>query len=662
MACRKWFVRGLVFSVLGVAVLAALLYEAWTNPRAVRTQVLDKLRKDFIGATVSVDSARLRLLGGIAVHDLRMSRREDLERGDFLYVPSAVIYHDKEHLLDGSLGIRKVELDRPRLRIVRERDGQLNLADVLAPPDLTQRVPMLIVHQGTILIEDRSVSGGTLLEIKDVNLTIINDPLTTLVIEGTGQTDVVGAVEIHARVYRPTLALSAAVDLPRFSVNSALIQRFAGFCPEIEKHLHDLQGTAKVQATLVHDPGAVEPWTYDLNCHLEEGKYSHGCLPLPLEQIEGSLHCVNGRVPEAHLTAQAGTAKLDVALRDLAWPGHRPECVEEVVREIDARVEHLTVTDKLFDPLPQTCKDLQRQYSPAGPVTLAYTYRRTSTDHWHKHWDVQPEGMTAQFEYFRYPVEAVSGLVRVDLFSDHDDYITVDLTGLASGRPLTLKGSVRGDRPSEVDLVVSADDVPVDHKLLRALPENSRELARTFLPPQSRELGQDTPALGLTHPAGLTNIKVYIRRERGQSKFANRYVLGFHDTSIRYELFPYPLENVTGVLDLRPDDHWECQDFHGTHKGGEIWVNACSYRAPPADGPAPNTGADAPPITPAPRLREGQHPRPGHPARRGVRAGVGAAQNSRSCRPGQRLGDAGLAGPTQLRGRRHRPAGPAAGH
>jgi hypothetical protein len=603
MAWRKWLVRGLVFSVLGVTVLAALLYEAWTNPRAVRAAVLDKLGKDFVGATVSVDSARLRLLGGIAVHDLRMARREDLERGDFLYVPSAVIYHDKEHLLDGSLGIRKIELDRPRLRIVRERDGRLNLADVLAPPDLNQRVPMLIVRQGTILIEDRSVSsGGTLLEIKDVNLTVINDPLTTLVVEGTGLTDVVGAVDIHAHVYRPTLAISAAVDLPRFPVNTALVQRFAGFCPDIEKHLRDLQGIAKVQATLVHHPGAVEPWTYELNCNLTGGKWHPTSLPIPLEKIEASLHCVNGRVPEARLTAQSGAAKLDVTLRDLAWPGHRPECIEEMVREIDARIEHLVVTEKIFEPLPPGCKDLERLYSPAGPVSLTYTYRRTATDHWHKHWEVQPEGMSAQFEHFRYPVEAVSGLVRVDLFSDHDDYITVDLTGLASGRPLTLKGSVRGDKPSEVDLVVSADDVPVDHKLLRALPEKSRELARTFLPPQSRELGLDVPTLGQIHPAGLTNIKVYIRRERGQSEFNNRYVLAFHDTSLKYDMFPYPLENVTGVLDLRPDDHWECQDFHGTHKGGEIWVNACSYRAPAAAaGQTPGPGTDTPPVNPPPR-------------------------------------------------------------
>ena len=48
--------------------------------------------------------------------------------------------------------------------------------------------------------------------------------------------------------------------------------------------------------------------------------------------------------------------------------------------------------------------------------------------------------------------------------------------------------------------------------------------------------------------------------------------MAFHDTSLKYDLFPYPLEKVTGMLDIQPD-HWECRDFHGSHKGGEIWVN-----------------------------------------------------------------------------------------
>ncbi len=577
MAWRKWLVRSLVFSIMGATVLAAVLYEAWTNPSAVRHQVLVKLGVQFSGASVHVESARLRLLGGIMVRDLRMARRDDLDRGDFLYAPSAIIYYDKEHLLDGKLHINKVELDRPRLRIVRERDGRINLSGVLAPPDLNERVPTIIIRQGTILVEDRSLSSDSaLLEIKDVNLTIINDPLLILTLEGAGQTDVVGGVHLHGRFHRATTAASAAVELPDVPVGPDLVQRIAGFCPDVAAHLRRLQGSGAVQATFLHRPDAVEPWTYDVRCQLTRGEWGHACLPEPLQQIEASLRCVNGRVPEAQLLARSGAATIDVKLWDLAWTGHRPKCIEEAVRKLDVHVKHLVVTDNLFEHLPQACKNIQRLYSPRGPVTLKYNYERTRSDQWHKHCDIQPEGMSAEFEQFRYPVEALTGSVEVDLRSDYEDWINVDLTGRGGGRAITVKGSLRGENASEVDLVVAADDVPLDHKLMLALPERSRELARTFLPTASRELGLVSHPRGLVQPAGLANIKVYIRRVRGQKEFANRYVLAFHHTSLKYDLFPYPLENVSGVLDIQPD-HWECQNFHGTHNGGEIWVSGCSF-------------------------------------------------------------------------------------
>ena len=41
---------------------------------------------------------------GILVRDLRLARTEGLDQHDFLYVPEAVIFHDKEHVLsDGKV-------------------------------------------------------------------------------------------------------------------------------------------------------------------------------------------------------------------------------------------------------------------------------------------------------------------------------------------------------------------------------------------------------------------------------------------------------------------------------------------------------------------------------------------------------------------------------
>jgi hypothetical protein len=593
MTWRKWLVRILVFSVLGLAVLVALLYEGWTNPAAIRRQVLAKLNKLFIGATVSVDSARLRLLGGLAVRDLRMARRDELDRGDFLYVPSAVLYHDKEHLLDGTIGFRKIEMDRPRVRIIRERDGRINLAGLLAPPDLNERVPTLIVRRGTIILEDRREASPTvLLEIKDVNLTVVNDPLTTLVIEGSGQTDALGAVQIHARFYRPSDASSAVVELPEVPIGPSLVQRLAGLCPDCVRHIRELSGTASIQATLFFRPGASEPLTYDLHFELNNGAWCHECLPSPLQQFHAKLRCINGRIPHAELRGCLDAAKVEVDLWDLVWREQAPKCIEDAVSKLEVKVEHLMVTQKVFEHLPK-CKKIQKTYNPAGPVHVTYQFYRPDAEHWEKHWNIQPEGMTAEFEDFRYPIESVTGTVTLDQFSDRDDYIRVDLTGRGSDRPVVVRGFIQGDKTSEVDLVIAADDVPIDHKLIKALPKNSRDLARMFLPSASRDLGRTEQPLEWMQPAGLANIKVFVHRARGQETFANRYLVAVHDTSLKYDLFPYPLENVTGVLDIQ-SDHWECRDFHGSHKNGHIWVNACSFHTEGAERAIDGRSAGAP--------------------------------------------------------------------
>ncbi len=116
MAWRKWIVRGIVYGIVAASAAGALAYQRFTNPDAVRDQIIIELEKAFPGAEVSVDSARLRILGGIQLTGLRLARSDDQEKHEFLQVPSAIFYHDKEKILDGELRLRKIELIRPRLR------------------------------------------------------------------------------------------------------------------------------------------------------------------------------------------------------------------------------------------------------------------------------------------------------------------------------------------------------------------------------------------------------------------------------------------------------------------------------------------------------------------------------------------------------------------
>ncbi|NBO93623.1 MAG: hypothetical protein EBV06_15125, partial [Planctomycetia bacterium] len=177
MAWRVWIVRGLVFSILGVLAASATLFVMYTDPARVRQFVQEKLNVKFDRVSVQVASARFRLLGGVQVNELRLARCDGLDSTDFLYVPSAVVFHDKEHLLDGKLLVRRVELSRPQLRLVRQRDGRFNLTGLTTPGNPTERLPTIVVWNGTLVFEDQQIAPGTnLIEIKNVQLTALNDP------------------------------------------------------------------------------------------------------------------------------------------------------------------------------------------------------------------------------------------------------------------------------------------------------------------------------------------------------------------------------------------------------------------------------------------------------------------------------------------------------
>src|SRR5262249_45791797 len=141
MWLRKWMVRGLVFGLLGACACGLALYHQWTDPATVRSLVIDKLNTQFPGASASLDGAYLRILGGIQIRELRLVRRDDPSNLEFAYCPSAIAYHDKEHLLNGKLALRKVELHRPRLRVIRGADGKWNLADLAQPGKSEGAIP-----------------------------------------------------------------------------------------------------------------------------------------------------------------------------------------------------------------------------------------------------------------------------------------------------------------------------------------------------------------------------------------------------------------------------------------------------------------------------------------------------------------------------------------
>ena len=324
MTWRKYVVRGLVFSILGALASAGWLYQRLTSPDTVRQQVAAKLESHFRTTDVRLDSASLRLLGGISFNELRLVRQNDPEKNDLLYVPAGIIYHDKEQLLDGKLAIRKLELHRPRWHFIRQRDGSWNSANLLGPVDLNESLPTIVIRHGTILIEDRlAAPDAAPVEFRDVNLTMINDPRPTITVQLKGESDLTGPLAARAVWDRASEAINLRVETPALPIGPALAARLQGYCAAAAEHARHLQGTARIEADLAFDPQAEHPWSHRFTAGLSAGTLRHPALPVDLEQVEAKIRCQDDWLRIDALQARSGPARVD--LTGLTVRGFSPD-------------------------------------------------------------------------------------------------------------------------------------------------------------------------------------------------------------------------------------------------------------------------------------------------------------------------------------------------
>src|SRR5262245_8157607 len=77
LAVRSWLIRGLILAGVAAVVAFGWVANSWVSPERVRAQLVTHLDDQFNGVDVHVGSARMRILGGIAVTDLRLTRRGD---------------------------------------------------------------------------------------------------------------------------------------------------------------------------------------------------------------------------------------------------------------------------------------------------------------------------------------------------------------------------------------------------------------------------------------------------------------------------------------------------------------------------------------------------------------------------------------------------------
>lgn len=554
MAWHKWFVRGLVFSIFAGAVLATLAYQHWTNSATVRLQVLAKTMSMFPGAAVTLDTASLHILGNIRVHELHLASRAS-PADEVAHIPSATLYHDKQKLLDGELSLRKIELPRLRLRVVRRPDGTWNVQDLAAVSIPGRALPTIVVHQATIQFEDQSrpEADPFKLELTQANLTLINDPLDVVTIDGVAQADLLGKVIIHGTWQRDANEVSLSIRTVGTRLNDAVAERLACLCPAGKLQGLQLQGQADVNANVAFRPASDPAWTVNLHCQVTKAKVQHPQLPFPLDNVAASLRYEGGDLRLESLRANAGAAIVT---------GQAVGRLAGLEQHFDAslRLEQLQVDD-FGERLPAKLRPLMELCQPRGKVRLQIDVAcrggqwTTLADGTASRVTALPDEVSACFERFPYPLEKICGAIQ---FLLPQQRLLVDLTGVAGGRPVFIKGHWQGEAPRiDMQYDISANGVPVDPELIAALREPMRTAVKSF------------------HVTGKVDVKAHVRRRPADDKFHAEYHLRLHDGAAAWAEFPYPLAKVKGFISVTPTA-WEFRDFEAWHGDGLVKVQARS--------------------------------------------------------------------------------------
>jgi hypothetical protein len=545
MRVRSWVIRGLILT--GVAALAALAWYAnsWISPERVREQVILTLSEQFEGVDVHVGSARMRILGGIAVTDLRLARRGDPPDQPFLVIPNAILYHDKEQLNRGRLVIRKVEMDGPTLRIERAADGKWNVTEVIRSGTADKPVPTFVIKNGTVTVIDRAPGALPPVTLSDVQCTLLNDPLPALTVQATALARGYGPVDIRGRLNRVSNHLSFSVELGELPLGEAVVPVAKRFAPELAPHLGKLTANANVKAEFTFAPDTTPQWRHDVRFEVKGARFEHPDLPWPVEQITATVRSRDGQIKVDDATAQIGGAKVHLSLEtraDALPVAAGAAAGDDLLRRIEDNLQRLEISaagialdDNLFARLPEKLKCRRTMFNPTGQVYLGYKFLREGAG-WRRELEMRPEknGLGIVYEKFRYPVSDVRGLVKRTLTHTGSAVTTLDLVGSAAGQLITLKGRIEGDGPDPgINLRIAGLNVPIDESLYAALPPKYAALARSF------------------RASGRGNFVAEIKQQTGINLSENEFRIDITDGKLNYTGFPYQLEKVKGRLVIR---------------------------------------------------------------------------------------------------------------
>ncbi len=305
-------------------------------------------------------------------------------------------------------------------------------------------------------------------------------------------------------------------------------------------------------------------------------------FPYTVEHIKGWIDFSENQVVLNNLIGRHG----DV---DLAFNGWIKGLSQNRRYQIQITSENMVLDDDLYAALSEKKQKLWSDFALAGTAAINFCISQHSPDPIEKVLAVKLLNVQATYRHFPYPLKNLTGTL---LFQQDTTTISTLLSQQNNSR-ISLSGKVthRADEPPAYDIFVKAENVPLDHTLAGALPDEESQfctqLADTGLLNIEKLTGKvwsqsqtRRPCYHLSlktkpfqvindlikllpptmenvvtslRPAGNISLAADLTRDPADSKLDYEVTVNCLKNSANFDKLPYPLTNICGTLTVNKD-------------------------------------------------------------------------------------------------------------
>ncbi len=529
---------------IGLILVAAWLYLETT----VRSKLAGKIEQHLnqtladSGLHVSVKQAQFFEGKGVALNNLAVSStfaglpsgRNGRMTGDQDSPPLIEFYDAFVHLpvcmtdmVMGKCNPKRLDIRRARLNLVRENDGQWELAKFISafkPQSGSRPIPVSI-KDSEIRIVDNTCQPPQVHRLTDVqadfqNLVRQGRELTQVIFRCAGSE--VGGFEVAVVADIRSGDFDVHFNTRGLRMSPALFALLPESISSQVAPIKALTGTLETEGRAMGNLYDSVP-QFIATGTVSDFAIDDARLPAPLTRASASflLSDAEIRVTNAGGRLGDGTFRLNYQQNGLFEP--KTWKLSGIAKRL--KFDHVTALSHSF---PAGCNRFCKDFSPQGQCDIDFSIGHNGNSKF-RQLNADLRDTSFRFVKFPYFVDQCEG--RVELL---DDVMTLDLKSMATAVPMTLKGNITNpgiDATYHLDISVPGQ-VPIDEKLLKALDA---------IPPLARVVRAFRP----TGQVGGTGT-VIKRLPRGN---VDKYFdVDLKSVDIRHEHFAFPIRNITGTV------------------------------------------------------------------------------------------------------------------